>query len=92
MWVNPKFHRVVGAILEAARKKAGVTQVELAKLLKKPQSFISSYESGQRRVDLLELASIAAALGLDPRRLAAKILDEIDLPARPAGLNKRARP
>ena len=81
MWVNPKFHRVVGAILEAARKKAGVTQVELAKLLKKPQSFISSYESGQRRVDLLELASIAAALGLDARRLAAKILDEIDLRA-----------
>lgn len=91
MWVNPKYHKVVGATLEAARKKAGVTQVDLAKRLKKPQSFISSYESGQRRVDLLELASIAAALGLDPRKLAARALDEIELPARAAAPGKRGR-
>jgi transcriptional regulator with XRE-family HTH domain len=71
------------------RKGAGVTQVELAKRLKKPQSFISAYESGQRRMDLLEFASIALALGGDPRVVSSEIFDEILPPARTASSAKR---
>lgn len=77
MWIAPKNHKIVGAHLEAARRKAGMTQVQLARLLKKPQSFVSAYESGQRRVDLLELMSIANALGADARKLSASILDAL---------------
>ena len=80
MWIGPQKHKIVGAHLEAARKDAGMTQVELAKRLRKPQSFVSAYESGQRRVDLLEFASITLALGWDPRVLCTEIFDEI-LPA-----------
>lgn len=66
MWVNPKDYRVVGAVLAAARVKAGVSQSELAHRLKKPQSFVSNYERGQRRIDILELAVISSALGGQP--------------------------
>ncbi|HZL58909.1 MAG TPA: helix-turn-helix transcriptional regulator [Stellaceae bacterium] len=58
----------------AIRQRAGVTQQELAKRLGKPQSFVSSYENGQRRIDLLEFLRITDALGVDPRRAFADIL------------------
>lgn len=73
MWISPENHLVVGQALEAARDSAGLTQVELAKILKKPQSFVSSYESGQRRIDLLEFAHIVETLGADPKVISAKI-------------------
>jgi len=45
--------------LKAARMEAGLTQEEVAKLLGKPQSFISKSESGERRVDVVELRHLA---------------------------------
>jgi transcriptional regulator with XRE-family HTH domain len=73
VWIGPEDHKVVGECLEAARQRAGMTQQELARKLKKPQSFVSNYEAGQRRVDLLELTLIADALGEDPKALYAEI-------------------
>lgn len=75
MWIGPKDHKLVGACLEAARKEAGVTQQELARRLGKPQSFVSAYETGQRRVDLLEFLVIAAALGIDAGPVFARIAE-----------------
>lgn len=74
MWVQQKLHKAVGDALTAARERAGLTQQELAKRLRKPQSFVSNYESGQRRVDVLELIRIAQGLGADPVRLFADVL------------------
>jgi transcriptional regulator with XRE-family HTH domain len=51
-------------LLREARERAGMTQVELAKKLEKPQSFISKIESGERRVDLVELEYICKVLGI----------------------------
>jgi transcriptional regulator with XRE-family HTH domain len=41
--------------LREARKSAGLTQGEAARRLGKPQSFVSKCESGERRVDFVEL-------------------------------------
>ena len=49
------------ARLRAARQEAGLTQVEVAKKLRKPQSFVSKCESGERKVDAVELGDFARA-------------------------------
>ena len=64
-------------VLVAARKEAGVTQVELAERLGKPQPFISSIEKGVRRVDLIEFYAIARALRLDPEVLFGAVLKKL---------------
>ncbi|MEA4856006.1 helix-turn-helix transcriptional regulator [Solidesulfovibrio sp.] len=51
-------------LLLALRKEAGLRQIELAARLGCPQSFVSKYESGQRRLDLIELDAICEALGI----------------------------
>ena len=56
-------------LLIAARKKAGLTQHDLAKRLKKPQSFVAKYEGGERRIDVVEFLTIARAIGADPLRI-----------------------
>jgi transcriptional regulator with XRE-family HTH domain len=45
--------------LRQARKAAGITQVEAAKSLRRPQSYISNCESGERRIDVVELLEFA---------------------------------
>lgn len=55
-------------LLVAARHKAGLTQQELADRLRKPQSFISKYEGGERRIDVIEFIAIAEALQMDAGR------------------------
>jgi transcriptional regulator with XRE-family HTH domain len=57
------------ATLIAARKDAGVSQIELADRLGLTQSQISQIERGIRRVDVIEFYAIAKALKLDPTRL-----------------------
>ncbi|MGB7585265.1 MAG: helix-turn-helix transcriptional regulator [Terriglobales bacterium] len=50
-------------LLKQVRTDAGLRQVDLAKKLHQPQSFVSKYESGERRLDLLELSQVCKACG-----------------------------
>ena len=52
------------ALLRSVRSDAGLTQAEVADRLEQPQSFVSKYESGERRLDLIELRQICKALGI----------------------------
>jgi len=45
--------------LKQARVKARLTQAEAARKLGRPQSFVSKCESGERRVDVVELKAFA---------------------------------
>jgi transcriptional regulator with XRE-family HTH domain len=45
--------------LKKARQESGLDQLVVAKLLKKTQSYISKIESGQRRIDVVELKEFA---------------------------------
>lgn len=51
------------ALLRDLRLEAGLTQVEVAEQLDEPQSFVSKYESAERRLDVVELRHVAEALG-----------------------------
>jgi transcriptional regulator with XRE-family HTH domain len=73
LWVEAEQYKIVGACLAAARRGANVTLQELAGRLGKPQSFVSEYERGQRRVDVVELLAISRALGVDPLELFTEI-------------------
>ena len=52
------------SLLRQMRVQAGLRQADLARRLGEPQSFVSRCESGERRVDILELREICAALGV----------------------------
>lgn len=60
------FYAQTRMLLIEARKSAGITQIELAKILKRPQSFVAKYENGERRLDVAEYITIARILGSDP--------------------------
>ncbi|WP_414902815.1 helix-turn-helix domain-containing protein [Sphingomonas flavalba] len=58
-------YRQLLVILIEARKGVGLSQADVATKLNKPQQFVSRYELGERRLDVIEYLDIAAALGLD---------------------------
>ncbi|MDP9410275.1 MAG: helix-turn-helix domain-containing protein [Actinomycetota bacterium] len=51
-------------LLRKVRLEAGLRQVDLAERLGQPQSFVSKYESGERRLDLLELREVCTAANI----------------------------
>lgn len=51
-------------LLRQIRTEAGLRQVDLAAKLGQPQSFVSKCESGERRLDLLELDQVCICCGI----------------------------
>ena len=56
-------------LLVEARRASDVTQQDLAKRLRRPQSFVSKFERGERRLDVIEFLEVAEAVGFDPCRI-----------------------
>jgi transcriptional regulator with XRE-family HTH domain len=67
---DARYKRLIEA-LAAARHNAGISQTELAKRLGTRQQFVSKYESGERRLDFVEVLDIAKALGMPVETLLA---------------------
>lgn len=61
---HPDYKKLL-RLLRRAREDAGLTQEEVAIKLDEHQSFVSKYESGERRLDLVELRWICKALGIN---------------------------
>lgn len=58
-------YKLLRRLLIEERKKAGFIQADLAERLKRPHNFVSKYENGERRLDVVELMEIADVLGFD---------------------------
>ena len=58
-------HDIFRTLLIEARKEAQLTQVQLSEKLNVPQSFVSKYERGERRLDFTKFIEIADLLAID---------------------------
>lgn len=65
-------------LLVQSRQSAGLTQVDVARRLKRHQSYVSKVESGERRLDVAEYIEFARAIGVDPVRLLKKLVSTTD--------------
>jgi len=65
------------ANLRRERMASNISQTELSQKLSKPQSFISKIECGERRLDVIELLSICAILGVKFRDIVPKEYREL---------------
>ena len=66
-------HERLCKLLIEARQKSGLSQIEVSKKLGRPQSFVSKYENGERRLDVLEFLDVADALKIEPSRVISKL-------------------
>jgi cyanate lyase len=67
-------HEALRSFLVEKRKKAGLTQTDVARKLRRYQSFVATVEGGQRKVDVVELLAFAEAIGFDPREAVKRLM------------------
>jgi transcriptional regulator with XRE-family HTH domain len=60
-------HKALVAYIRKRRKNAKLTQAQVAKRINRYQSFVATFEAGQKRIDAVELVEIAEAIGFDPK-------------------------
>ena len=73
---NRKEQKILLSLLRAIRVEAGLRQTDMALALKVPQSYVSKYESGERRLDPLELHAVCKAAGISLAAFGGR-LDEL---------------
>jgi len=71
-------HKKLIYLLKELRKKSALRQVEMAKQLDVPQSFVSKYESGERNLDILELRQICQVMGISLQDFVKKLEEELN--------------
>jgi transcriptional regulator with XRE-family HTH domain len=81
-------HRLFVAALRDVRRRKNVTQEMLSQILGRDQSYISNIERGQRRLDVIEFADIAKALGEKPEGLYSKIMASIQNDSKPLEIDE----
>jgi transcriptional regulator with XRE-family HTH domain len=62
-------------LLVAVREEAGMNQGDLARALDVPQSLVSRFETGDRRIDLIELEEVCAAVGISLQELVRRFVE-----------------
>ena len=62
---DERYRKLIGKLV-AARKERSLSQRELAERLCQHQQFVSRYETGERRLDVMEFCDVAVALSIDP--------------------------
>lgn len=67
--IHSQAYKVLLDWLVSKRLLAGVTQYNLSEKLRRPQSFVSKYENGERRLDLIETILICDVLDINPHEV-----------------------
>jgi transcriptional regulator with XRE-family HTH domain len=68
------YDRLRTALVDA-RHSANLTQLDVASQLSRPQSFVSKYEQGERRLDVVEFLAVCRVLKADPHEILRAIHD-----------------
>ena len=63
-FTGTKEQKLLQELLRELRSEAGFTQKDLAARLGEPQSYVSKYESGERRLDFLEIRHLCKQFGI----------------------------
>ncbi len=67
--------RQLTTLLRQVRVDADLTQADLADRLRQTQSYVSKYESGEQRLDLIELEAICKAVGIPLKKFIERYLE-----------------
>ncbi|WP_334156619.1 helix-turn-helix domain-containing protein [Oryzomicrobium sp.] len=76
--LHSRHYAIFRELLKQARERSGMTQVQVAALLGKPQSYVSKYESGDRRLDFTEFMEVANVLSLDTQAFIQQYRDKVE--------------
>ncbi|TBU80005.1 helix-turn-helix domain-containing protein [Phytopseudomonas dryadis] len=74
------YQRLLALLIEA-RRDADMTQQELSARLGRPQSFVSKFERGERRLDVIEFLEVARHIGANPYVLLFQVEPLMALPS-----------
>jgi len=74
---DPRYE-IFRSLLVEIRERGKFTQVDVANLLGKPQSYVSKYERGERRLDVIEMLDIAKALEVNPNHILRDLLIKLE--------------
>lgn len=69
---SPRYAKL-RALIIAARKSAGLSQLNVAEKLNRPQSYVADIERNERRIDVIEFLTLAEAIGFDPVELLKEV-------------------
>ncbi len=87
--MNVDANKVCGRCLARMRQESGLTQVDIARALGVPQSFVSKIETGERSLKLYEQFDYARALGISAPALSERLQSEMNM-AGLKGFEKRS--
>lgn len=71
-------NKILQDLLKGMRIATGLTQAELADLLNRPQSYVSKYESGERRLDITEVRNISICCGSSLTKFVNEFEDSLE--------------
>ena len=72
--LNSPRYRALRELIRSARKERGMSQVQVAKVMGRPQSYIADFERRERRIDVVEYLALAEAIGFDPAAVLAEVM------------------
>ena len=65
----------LATLLRQVRIDANLTQIQVAEKIGQTQSYVSKYESGEQRLDLIELEAVCAAVGISLTHFVERYLE-----------------